>query len=76
MNQDDLEIISAILSKYGLIDWTLIGFSPTREYRIFSYFTDPSVVPIFKYVLFSILKTIENNFEENYAHYELTLGNC
>jgi hypothetical protein len=76
MNQNDLEMISTILSRYGLVEWTLIGFSPTKEYRIFSYFTDPSIVPIFKYVLLSILKTIENNFEENYAHYEVAMGNC
>ena len=76
MHQDDLDKISKILSKYDLIEWTLIGFNSAREYRIFSYFTDLSIMPVFKYVLISMLKTIEQNIEETNYRYEIPIGSC
>jgi acyl CoA:acetate/3-ketoacid CoA transferase alpha subunit len=73
MNQADLDTISEIVARYGLVEWTLIGFTKEREYNIFSYFTDPSIVPVFKFVLLSILKTIEEYLEKN--EYEMTVHN-
>jgi hypothetical protein len=76
MHQDDLDEISKILSKYDLIEWTVIGFDSSREYKIFSYFTDLSIMPVFKCVLISMLKTIEQNMEETNYRYEIPCGNC
>ena len=59
MEQDDLDMISEIAAKYGFSEWALIGFSTEKEYHIYSYFNDLSVMPVFKIVLISILKTIE-----------------
>lgn len=79
MEQSDLDIISEIVARYGYIEWTLIGFTPTREYNIYSYFTDPSILPIFKYVLISILKTLEEYLEKTQSSCEnalQTAGSC
>jgi len=78
MEKADLDAISEIVAKYGYIEWTLIGFTPTRDYNIFSYFTDPSIMPIFKGVLISILKSLEEYFEKNHDLYEKVVhrGTC
>jgi hypothetical protein len=73
MNQADLDTISEIVARYGLVEWTLIGFNNEKEYNIFSYFTDPSIVPVFKCILLSIVKTIEEYLEKN--KYEMTVHN-
>jgi hypothetical protein len=65
MSKNDYDKISEIVAKYGFVEWTLIGFTPTRDYNIFSYFTDPSIMPIFKYVLLSILKQLDDYLESN-----------
>ena len=78
MDQDDFDAISEIAAKYGYMEWTLIGFTPTREYNIFSYFTDPSIMPIFKCVLLSILNKLDLYLEKNHALYERPVhkGTC
>ncbi len=59
MKQADLDKISEIIAGDGFVEWSLVGFTPTGEYKIFSYFTDPSVVPVFKSILVSMLRKIE-----------------
>ncbi len=79
MEQTDLDIISKIVARYGYVEWTLIGFTQERDYNIFSYFTDPSVLPVFKYVLLSILKTLDEYLERTQRPRERQLhcaGNC
>lgn len=79
MKQADLDTISEIVARYGFIEWSLVGFTPTGNYQIFSYFTDPSVMPIFKIVLISMLKTVEEYLEKNHISYEKTIyhvGKC
>jgi hypothetical protein len=78
VEQADFDTISEIVARYGYIEWTLIGFTPTREYNIFSYFTDPSIMPIFKYVLLSILKSLNEYIERNQSRYERVVhkGTC
>ena len=78
MDKADFDAISEILARYGYIEWTLIGFSPTREYNIFSYFTDPSIMPIFKCVLLSILSKLDAYLEKNHGLYERAVhsGTC
>jgi hypothetical protein len=70
MDKADFDTISEIAAKYGYVEWTLIGFTPTREYNIFSYFTDPSIMPIFKCVLLSILNRLDTYLEKNHGLYE------
>jgi hypothetical protein len=65
MEQDDIEMISEIAAKYGFSEWALIGFSTEKEYHIFSYFNDLSVMPVFKIILISILKTVEEYMRVN-----------
>jgi hypothetical protein len=78
MDQADFDEISEIVAKYGYVEWTLIGFTPTREYNIFSYFTDPSIMPIFKCVLLSILNKLDAYLEKNHTLYEKVVhrGTC
>lgn len=79
MEQSDLDTISEIVARYGYIEWTLIGFTPARDYNTYSYFTDPSILPVFKYVLISILKTLEEYLEKTQPSYESALqtaGSC
>ncbi len=78
MNQADFDAISEIVAKYGYVEWTLIGFTPTREYNIFSYFTDPLIMPVFKCVLLSILNRIDVYLEKNHTLYGKAVhsGNC
>ena len=59
MDPDDIETISEIAARYGFNEWALVGFSSKTEYHIFSYFSDLSVMPAFKAVLISILKTLD-----------------
>lgn len=78
MNQADFDTISEIVARYGYIEWTLIGFTPTREYNIFSYFTDPSIMPVFKCVLLSIINRLDLYLEKNQNLYEKVVhkGTC
>ncbi|MEW6587520.1 MAG: hypothetical protein AB1442_18165 [Nitrospirota bacterium] len=77
MNRDDLNAISEIMAKYGYVEWSLVGFTPLREYSIFSYFTDPSILTVFKLVLLEMLKTL-NEYTEERAHeaYAGNSGTC
>jgi hypothetical protein len=78
MDKADFDAISEIVAKYGYVEWTLIGFTPTREYNIFSYFSDPSIMPIFKCVLLSILNRLDTYLEKNHGLYERAVhsGTC
>ncbi len=79
MEQTDLDIISEIAARYGYVEWTLIGFTQERDYNIVSYFTDPSILPVFKYVLLSILKTLNEYLEKTQRPRESRLqsaGSC
>jgi hypothetical protein len=79
VEQADLDAISRIVAKYGYIEWTLIAFTPERDYSIFSYFTDPSILTVFKAVLLSIFKTLSEYIEKNPYYYEESLhsaGSC
>ena len=59
VKQADLDKISEIVGRYGFVEWSLVGFTPAGDYKIFSYFTDPSVLPIFKFILISMLRQVE-----------------
>jgi hypothetical protein len=78
MDKADFDAISEIVARYGYVEWTLIGFTPTREYNIFSYFTDPSIMPVFKCVLLSILNRLDTYLEKNHGLYERAVhsGTC
>ena len=78
MEQADLETISRIVAKYGYVEWTLISFTPERDYNIISYFTDQTILPVFKAVLLSIFKTLSEYIEKNpyYATESLYVGSC
>jgi hypothetical protein len=67
MKQADLNTISEIVRRYGFIEWSLVGFTPSGDYQIFSYFSDPSIMPIFKAILISMLRTVEG-YVERYDH--------
>ena len=69
MKQDDLDKISEIVARYGFVEWSLVGFTPTGDYKIFSYFTDPSVLPVFKMILYSMLKKLEEYLEQYEGDY-------
>ena len=79
MKQDDLDKISEIVARYGFVEWSLVGFTPAGDYKIFSYFTDPSVLPIFKMILYSMLKKLEEyleNYEGDYREVVHQKGAC
>jgi len=77
MDRDDLNAISKIVAKYGYVEWSLIGFTPLREYGIFSYFTDPSILTVFKFVLFEMLKTLDEYTEDRpHETYAGNSGTC
>jgi hypothetical protein len=76
LDKKDLEAISKIVAKYGYIEWTLVGFTPEKDYDIFSYFTDPAVLPVFKVVLVSILRTLEEYLQKHEYSYDGTLMNA
>jgi hypothetical protein len=69
MKQDDLDKISEIVARYGFVEWSLVGFTPAGDYKIFSYFTDPSVLPVFKMILYSMLKKLEAYLEQYEGDY-------
>jgi hypothetical protein len=69
MKQDDLDKISEIVARYGFVEWSLVGFTPAGEYKIFSYFTDPSVLPVFKMILYSMIKKLEEYLEQYEGDY-------
>jgi len=70
MRQADLDKISEIVAKYGLIEWSLVGFTPKGDYQIFSYFTDPAIMPVFKAILISMLRTVEEYLERYQCDYQ------
>lgn len=79
MMQDELDTISEILARYGYSEWSLVGFTRSGEYSIFSYFTDPSILPVFKIILVSMLKTVGEYLERNQGDYERNVhhaGTC
>ncbi len=69
MKQDDLDKISEIVARYGFVEWSLVGFTPAGDYKIFSYFTDPSILPVFKMILYSMLKKLEEYLEKYEGDY-------
>jgi hypothetical protein len=73
MKQADIDKISEIVARYGFIEWSLVGFSPAGDYEIFSYFTDPSVLRIFKVILYSMLKTVEEYLEKCEGDYQMAV---
>jgi hypothetical protein len=75
MKQADLDTISEIVARYGYSEWSLVGFTATGDYSIFSYFTDPSILPAFKIILISMLKTVgeyvdrcQGDYDRNVHH--------
>jgi hypothetical protein len=64
MEPDDIETISEIAARYGFSEWALVGFTSKTEYHVFSYFSDLSVMPVFKAVLISILKTLDEYMQK------------
>jgi hypothetical protein len=79
MKQADLDKISEIVARYGFIEWSLVGFTPSGDYKIFSYFTDPSVLPVFKVVLISMLRQVQEyleKYEGNFQELEHYKGVC
>jgi hypothetical protein len=59
MKQADFDKISEIIADNGFIEWSLVGFTPAGEYKIFSYFTDSSIMPVFRAILVSMLRKID-----------------
>ena len=59
MKKEDIDTLNHIAEKYGFAEWTLIGFNHKGEFTTFSYFNDPSIMPVFKFVLLSLLKKVE-----------------
>jgi hypothetical protein len=59
LTQKETDSISQIVADHGYIEWNLIAFTPKREYNIYSYFTDPSIMPIFRGVILSILNRLD-----------------
>ena len=79
MKQADLDKISEIVAEYGFVEWSLVGFTPSGDYQIFSYFTDPSVMPIFKAILVSMLRTVDEylkRYETEYPEVFHCAGRC
>jgi len=73
MKQADLDKISEIVARYGFVEWSLVGFTPAGDYEIFSYFTDPSVLRVFKVILYSMLRTLEKYLEECEGDYQVAV---
>ena len=73
MKQADLDKISEIVARYGFVEWSLVGFTPAGDYEIFSYFTDPSVLRVFKVILYSMLRTLEKYLEEYEGDYQMAV---
>ena len=71
MKQADLDKISEIVARCGFVEWSLVGFSPAGDYEIFSYFTDPSVLRVFKVILYSMLRSLENYLGEYEGDYKV-----
>ena len=65
MEPDDIETIGEIAARYGFSEWALVGFASKTEYHVFSYVNDLSVMPVFKAVLISILKTLDDYMQRN-----------
>ena len=59
LTEKEFSTISGIIADHGYVEWNLIAFTADREYNIFSYFTDPSIMPIFRVILFSMLKRLD-----------------
>jgi hypothetical protein len=79
MKQADLDTISEIVARYGFSEWSLVGFTPTGNYSIFSYFTDPSILPVFKIILISMLKAVGEYVEGYQGDYDRNVhyaGTC
>ncbi len=70
MKQADLDKISKIVADYGFVEWSLVGFTPAGDHEIYSYFTDPAVIPVFKAILVSILRTLEEYLGSSENAYE------
>jgi hypothetical protein len=79
MEQDDFNTISEIVSRYGFDEWSLVGFTQKREYTVYSYFRDSSVMPVFKIVLIKMLKAVEGYLQKDHGHDKETtyhVGEC
>ena len=79
MEQHDFDTISGIVARYGFDEWSLVGFTPKREYTVYSYFRDSSVMPVFKIILIKMLKAVEEYLQKDRGHSkEIThhVGEC
>ena len=65
MRQDDFDTISEIVARYGFEEWSLVGFTAKRDYTVYSYFRDSSVMPVFKLILLKMLKAVEEYLQKN-----------
>ena len=61
MTQQQLNDISKIVIDNGYVEWNLITFTEQKDYQIFSYFTDPGMLPIFRQVLYLMLKKLDEH---------------
>lgn len=68
MDQHDFDTISEIIARYGFDEWSLVGFTAKREYTVYSYFRDPSVMPVFKIILIKMLKAVEEYLQKDRGH--------
>jgi hypothetical protein len=79
MRQDDFDTISEIVARYGFDEWSLVGFTTEREYTVYSYFRDSSVMPVFKIILIRMLKAVEAYLQKDGGHGKETIrhvGEC
>ena len=62
MNQQQMDEISRIVVANGFIEWNLVCFTEQKDYQIFSYFTHPGMLQVFRQVLYLMLRKLDDHF--------------